>query len=91
MDMRIPPLEINILLASIPLKSRILVRRLAVGARAELPQAAGDLHASTQWGAAAVGADHWLPDGVRGRMLSLQECHRSPTCCNMCCFDAHIF
>ena len=30
MDMRIPPLKIKILLGSNPLKSRILVRRLAV-------------------------------------------------------------
>ena len=31
MDLRIPPLEIKIMLESNPLKSRILVRRLAVG------------------------------------------------------------
>ena len=30
MDMRIPPLEIKIMLGSTPLKSRMLVRRLAV-------------------------------------------------------------
>ena len=30
MDMRIPPLKIEILLESNPLKSRILVRRLAI-------------------------------------------------------------
>ena len=35
MDMRIPPLETNILLESNPLKSRILVRRLALGSRAQ--------------------------------------------------------
>ena len=34
MDMRIPPLNIEIMLESNPLKSRILVRRLAVGGRA---------------------------------------------------------
>ena len=33
MDMRIPPFEIKILLESNPLKSRILVRVLAVGER----------------------------------------------------------
>ena len=32
MDMRIPPLKIKILPESNPLKSRILIRRLAVGA-----------------------------------------------------------
>ena len=45
MDMRIPPLNIKILLESNPLESRILVRRLAVHARAARRGLAGSLQA----------------------------------------------
>ena len=41
MDMRIPPLKIKIMLESNPLKSRILVQRLAVLPRGEIPPDTG--------------------------------------------------
>ena len=90
MGVRIPPLGINILLESNPLKSRILVRSLAVREVSSphphcdgpgLTHFLGPLRrtGSRTSPDEAPGVVHWLPDRVGTNTFFLQEGHKSPT------------
>ena len=70
MDMRIPPLKTKFMLESNPLKSRILVQRLALGQHTDKPcHCAGGAAAAARADAtAAVGV------GARGTHVQMNFC-----------------